>query len=101
LGQFFFKFGYSISYKFVDRGIFEILGPTGLSLTSLVVGLNIYKMQTQILYHLMTSILIGMSLLLGIRQFMLTSIPFDFFLFDYKLFVVSVVLFFYISGSQK
>jgi NADH-ubiquinone oxidoreductase chain 5 len=31
LGQFFFKFGYSISYKFIDRGIFEILGPTGLS----------------------------------------------------------------------
>jgi hypothetical protein len=28
-GQFFFKFGYSISYKFIDRGIFEILGPTG------------------------------------------------------------------------
>ena len=28
-GQFFFKFGYSISYKFVDRGVFEILDPTG------------------------------------------------------------------------
>jgi hypothetical protein len=26
-GQFFFKFGYSVSYKFIDRGIFEILGP--------------------------------------------------------------------------
>jgi hypothetical protein len=34
-GQFFFKFGYSISYKFVDRGIFEILGPTGLSNNSI------------------------------------------------------------------
>jgi hypothetical protein len=27
----FFKFGYSVSYKFIDRGIFEILGPTILS----------------------------------------------------------------------
>jgi hypothetical protein len=33
-GQFFFKFGYSVSYKFIDRGIFEILTNV-LSLVSL------------------------------------------------------------------
>ena len=30
-GQFFFKFGYTVSYKAVDRGAFEIMGPAGLS----------------------------------------------------------------------
>jgi hypothetical protein len=51
LGQFFFKFGYSISYKFVDRGIFEILGPTGLSNTALKIGSNLHKLQTGFIYH--------------------------------------------------
>ena len=50
-GQFFFKFGYSISYKFVDRGIFEILGPTGLSMLALKTGSNLHKMQTNFIYH--------------------------------------------------
>jgi NADH-ubiquinone oxidoreductase chain 5 len=50
-GQFFFKFGYSISYKFIDRGIFEILGPTGLSSTALKIGSNLHNMQTGYIYH--------------------------------------------------
>ena len=100
-GQFFFKFGYSISYKFVDRGMFEILGPTGLSLTSLFVGFNVYKMQTQILYHLMTTILIGISILLSARYIILSSVSLDFYLFDYKIFFLCFVLFFYILGLKK
>ena len=46
IGQFFFKFGYSVSYKFIDRGIFEILGPTGLSSIALKVSSNLHRMQT-------------------------------------------------------
>jgi NADH-ubiquinone oxidoreductase chain 5 len=67
-GQFFFKFGYSISYKFIDRGIFEILGPTGLSSTAIIVGSSLHNMQTGYIYHYTLSILIGSTLLFGLRQ---------------------------------
>jgi hypothetical protein len=49
-GQVFFKLGYSISYKFIDRGIFEILGPTGLSSTALKVSSELHKYANRITY---------------------------------------------------
>jgi NADH-ubiquinone oxidoreductase chain 5 len=91
-GQFFFKFGYSISYKFVDRGIFEILGPTGLSVTALKIGFNLHKMQTGFIYHYTLIILLGITLLCIIRQFWLT---FGFFI-DYRLFILIFILFFFV-----
>jgi hypothetical protein len=63
----FFKFGYSVSYKFIDRGIFEILGPTGLSLVSLNIASNLHKMQSGFLYHTLV-ILMGGACLLGVTQ---------------------------------
>ena len=71
IGQFFFKFGYSVSYKIVDRGIFEILGPHGLSTLILKKSSNLYKLQTGYLYHYTFIILIGSTLLLGSREFWL------------------------------
>ena len=91
LGQFFFKFGYSVSYKFVDRGIFEVLGPTGLSLVSLKIANNLHKTQTGYLYHYTLLILVGITLLLGFRQIWLVC---D-FLVDYRLvFLVFTLIFF-------
>jgi len=52
-GQLFFKFGYSVSYKFVDRGVFELLGPTGLSFYITKLASNLYKIQSGYLYHTM------------------------------------------------
>jgi NADH-ubiquinone oxidoreductase chain 5 len=57
LGQFFFKFGYSVSYKFIDRGIFKVLGPTGLSTIVLAISSNIHKMQTGFISHYTLAIL--------------------------------------------
>jgi NADH-ubiquinone oxidoreductase chain 5 len=51
-GQFFFKFGYTTSYKFIDRGFFEILGPNGLALVILNLSLTLHKLQTNFLFHL-------------------------------------------------
>jgi NADH-ubiquinone oxidoreductase chain 5 len=68
LGQFFFKFGYSVSYKFIDRGIFEILGPTGLSNLALNVGSKFHKMQSGYIYHYTLIILTGVTLLLGLKK---------------------------------
>jgi len=94
-GQFFFKFGYSISYKFVDRGIFEILGPTGLSMTSLKIGANLHKLQSGNIYHYTLIILIGVTFLFGIRQLLLM---FGFFI-DYRIILLILVLFFFIINN--
>lgn len=90
--QFFFKFGYSVSYKFVDRGVFEILGPTGLSNTALKVGSSVHKMQTGSIYHYTLTILIGFTFLLGILYLW----EFLGFILDYRLFVLIFVQMFFI-----
>lgn len=102
LGQFFFKFGYSVSYKFVDRGIFEILGPTGLSSSALLIGSSIHRLQTGSIYHLMLTILIGITTLFSLRQLSLAISLADLYWLDYKLFILAFTLFlFLISYSDN
>jgi NADH-ubiquinone oxidoreductase chain 5 len=96
-GQFFFKFGYSVSYKFIDRGVFEILGPTGLSLVSLNIASNLHKMQSGFLYHYTLVTLMGAASLLGVRQVWLL---FGFF-FDYRLLIVIFVLVFFLVSWEE
>jgi NADH-ubiquinone oxidoreductase chain 5 len=95
LGQFFFKFGYSTSYKFIDRGIFEIVGPTGLSNVALKIGYNLHKMQTGFIYHYTIVILIGITFLFGLRQIWLF---FGFFI-DFRLFILIFLLLFFITND--
>ena len=88
LGQFFFKFGYDVSYKIIDRGIFEIFGPMGLSNTVLKSSNKITSLSSGYLYHITLVFLIGSCLLLGARQF--------WFLFgdfvDFRLFIVFILI---------
>ena len=97
LGQFFFKFAFSISYKFIDRGIFEILGPTGLSSTALKIGTGLHKMQTGLIYHYTLIILIGITFLFGFRQIWLL---FGFFI-DIRIFILIFVLTFFVVSLKK
>jgi NADH-ubiquinone oxidoreductase chain 5 len=95
VGQFFFKFGYSVSYKFIDRGIFEILGPTGLSNLALKIGSSFHKMQTGFIYHYTLVILIGITFFFCIRQIWLI---FGFFI-DFRLFFLIFILMFFIVND--
>ena len=81
-----FIFGYFITYKIIDRGIFEIFGPMGLSNTVLKQSYLISNIQTNYLYHITLSILIGSTILLGLRPFW---ILFD--LFDYRIFLIFLI----------
>jgi proton-translocating NADH-quinone oxidoreductase chain L len=69
LGQGVFDFSFSVSYKTVDRGIIEILGPTGLSHAIKTISLGFHKMQTGYIYHYLFVMLAGGSFFLSIRQF--------------------------------
>ena len=97
LGQFFFKFGYSISYKFIDRGIFEILGPTGLSFFISKTGSELYRFQTGYMYHYTYSVLVGFTVLLLLREFWLF---FSIYL-DYRLFFLFFITIFFVKNFKK
>jgi NADH-ubiquinone oxidoreductase chain 5 len=102
LGQFFFKFGYSQSYKFVDRGIFEILGPTGLSGLAASIGSKLHSLQSGSLYHLTLTILISTTILFGFRQLSLIFSVAGSYWFDYKsLTLVFISFLFLISYSNN
>jgi NADH-ubiquinone oxidoreductase chain 5 len=97
IGQFFFKFGYSISYKFIDRGAFEVIGPNGLSHIVLKSAQQVHKAQTGYLYHYTLTILTGATLMLCLRQFWLM---FN-YSFDYRGFILILVSLFFVINSKK
>lgn len=97
LSQFFVEFGYSVSYKMVDRGIFEMLGPSGLAMTISKFSYNLDKLQTGYLYHYTLLILIGSTIFLGTREFWLvfgTN-------FDFKIGMIFFFFAFFINNIKK
>lgn len=97
IGQFFFSFGYNISYKIIDRGIFEIFGPMGLSYSVLNKALIINNLKTNYLYHYTLLILLGSTFLLGFRQIWLN---FGLFI-DFRIFIIFYLLSFYLIINRK
>jgi NADH-ubiquinone oxidoreductase chain 5 len=96
-GQFFFKFGYSLSYKAIDRGAFEIIGPTGLSTVALNAAHKLHKAQTGSLYHYTLLILTTIALILSLRQFWLL---FEYQLDSRNLILVFITLFFILNSKK-
>lgn len=99
-GQFFFKFGYSTSYKFVDRGIFEVVGPTGLSSLALLIGSTIHRLRTGSLYHLTLTLLVGMTLTFSFREMSLLVSTANTYL-DYKFFAIILTVFLFLLSYSK
>ena len=91
ISQFFFKFGYSISYKLIDRGTFEIIGPTGLSSVALKTSNLLHKAQTGSLYHYTLLMLTFISTILIGRHLFFT---FNFFL-DYRYIILIFITLLY------
>jgi NADH-ubiquinone oxidoreductase chain 5 len=97
ISQFFFKFGYNVSYKIIDRGIIEMFGPMGLSQAISGKAFYVKKLQTNYLYHATFLVLVGSTLLLGIRQFWLIFGAFV----DFRVFIVFFSLGLYLIVSWK
>ena len=94
--QSFFNFSYSKSYKLIDRGIIEILGPMGLSSLIYNSSNNFYKFQSGSIYHYSFSILLFITVLLSIRPFWLILNC----LIDYKIFVILFLSLFIFSSDK-
>ena len=95
IGQFFFKFGYSISYKEIDRGVFEILGPHGLSVYISKASKIITGLQSGYLYHYTFLFTVGATFLLGAKQFIRA---FDGYV-DFKVFIIIFILSFFVKKT--
>jgi NADH-ubiquinone oxidoreductase chain 5 len=95
-GQFFFKFGYSMSYKNIDRGVFEIMGPTGLSSTALKTAYQIHTSQTKSLYHYTLLILTTLAILICFREIW---VIFGYNI-DYKSIIIIFIAFFFITNNK-
>ena len=69
INQKLFEFSYKSSYKLIDRGIIEILGPMGLTNLLLKTSLIFHRLQSGSIYHYTFSILVTSLILLSLRQF--------------------------------
>jgi NADH-ubiquinone oxidoreductase chain 5 len=96
-GQFFFKFGYNMSYKAIDRGTFEIIGPTGLSSVALTVAHKLHKAQTGSLYHYTLMILTTLAVILSLRHCWLI---FEYSV-DYRGLLLIFITFFFVLSSKE
>jgi len=97
IGQTFFKFGYSFSYKIIDRGVFEILGPTGLSIVVMQIASNLHKLQTGHISHYSLIALSGFTLFIAFKQIMFYYYFFNVFI----LLISSMVFWFLINNSNN
>lgn len=92
------KFGYRISYKIIDRGMIEIFGPLGLSSIITKKAKYLYNLQSGFLYHYTLILLIGSTLVLGIRQLWLYFGD----LIDYRIFIlIFLFTYFFITAKNK
>jgi NADH-ubiquinone oxidoreductase chain 5 len=60
------SFGYHISFKTLDKGSFEILGPSGIASTFLNITKYLSKLQSGMIYHYAVVMLLGLTLLITI-----------------------------------
>jgi len=95
--QSFLSFSYHISYKTIDRGIIEILGPMGLSNLVSKKAYNLHRLQTGFLYHYAFLMLVGTTILVGILQ--LGDNIFSFL--DYRLFGIFLIAIFFLKKSSN
>ena len=77
VGQSFLKWGYSGSYKKIDRGVFEMLGPQGISAAILKISYRTHKLQSFSIYHYTLIIITSFSIIFIINYcFLISTIDF-------------------------
>lgn len=69
VGRFFLQFGYEVSYKTLDKGIVEILGPYGIIRVVRHLSDRVSSLHTGYLYHYAFVMLIGVTFLIGLLSF--------------------------------
>jgi NADH-ubiquinone oxidoreductase chain 5 len=58
------QFGYNISFKILDRGLFELLGPLGIVRSLTIISKKISNLQTGLIYHYAFMIILGVTFII-------------------------------------
>jgi NADH-ubiquinone oxidoreductase chain 5 len=95
IGQFFFTVSYSVSYKTVDRGVIELLGPSGLTFLLIKLSLSFSKFQTGMIYHYLLMFLVGTTIFLILRWFLLFVFP----IVSFQFFILCLIILFFLNKS--
>ena len=69
INQFFLNFGYFVSYKSIDRGFIEMVGPFGLSKTVLTNSKQMSNLQTGNVYDYALGMFVGLLSIILIVEF--------------------------------
>jgi|TARA_B110000003_G_scaffold86262_1_gene88352 NADH-ubiquinone oxidoreductase chain 5 len=91
------NFGYHTSYKLIDRGVFEFLGPLGLSRLVSKRGSDLAQLQTGFLYHYAFVMLLGVTFIIAIVGLWDMIIP----LMDSRLIFILLITAFFSSKYLK
>ena len=98
IGQFFLSAAYHLTYKQVDRGLIESLGPFGLTRLVSKIALSLKVLQTGFFYHYTLAMVL--SLISFLAYFRLESSTFI-LLSDARLWFLFVVALFFINTNFK
>nr|YP_010131912.1 NADH dehydrogenase subunit 5 [Odontella regia]QQD79291.1 NADH dehydrogenase subunit 5 [Odontella regia] len=96
LNQSFFILGYKITYKTLDRGIFETIGPMGLSTILTKNSKALVKLQSGYIFHYTFLILICLTIFLGARQLWLLVGN----ILDYRILIILIIQGFLINTAK-
>jgi NADH-ubiquinone oxidoreductase chain 5 len=90
------SFGYSVSFKTLDKGIIEILGPYGIVKTFQSLSYMVSKIQSGYIYHYAFAMLISLSFFIA-----LTGL-WDFFSYwiDNRLYFIYLISFFFYNAAS-
>ena len=87
LARYFLYFGYHVSFKTIDRGLIELVGPFGITNLIKKLSQNISKLQTGLIYHYIFVMVLGVVIILFLM--LLPS------MYNISLFIVFLFLFLY------
>ena len=90
-----FNWGYSVSYKLIDRGVLEMLGPQGLSSAVLKTSYKTHKMQSFSLYHYTLIVISAVTWLIFLNFIALNIIS------DYRILTVLIVSLLFLTPLKK
>jgi len=91
------KFGYTISFKTLDKGSFEIVGPSGISQTFLKLTQYFTQLQSGLVYHYAVIMLLGLTGLITI----ISLWEFLEIFLDSKFYFVYIISFLYYNYYTK
>ena len=92
--SFFYNYFYTLFFLIIDRGLLELLGPTGFSFLFQSVFSKVISISTGFLYHYAFYMTVGLTFIFLLISFVLFSISFEYILLFVSLFLIFILFYF-------